>query len=190
MDDFSTFISTSPNAKTALTQNKECFVHYLDDLIVASYNFSQAIDEQTDDMGYLNFFNFSRVPKSLNELTAAHNGLRSCIVAQINGIPHGSSTKGLAHIAEKIRETSKAQVTLAAVADPVHGITGLVAGAASFLFDIAANYARFSTSLYKFYNAIKSLGESSFGDLIDAVNNLAETMHIISVAFYRLFELT
>lgn len=138
----------------------------------------------------MNFFNFSRVPKGLDELTAAHNGLSSCIQVKINRTPSGLSTKSLDDITKKIREISVAQATLAAVAVPVHGITGLVAGTAALLFDIAANYERLSKSRYNFSGAIAKLLESSFNDLISAVKDLAITKHIVSVAFYRLSELT
>ncbi len=190
VDDLSKFISTTSDPKTVLTQNLDCMVGYLDELIIASYNFSQAIDEQTDKEGYLNFFNFSRVPKTLNELTAAHNGLSSCIQEKIDGTPVGSSEKSLGDFTKKIRETSDAQATFALVADPVHGITGLVAGTAALLFEIAANYAKLSRSLFNLSGAISNLSESSFTDLISAVNELARTEDTVSVAFYRLSELT
>lgn len=188
VNDLTTFISTSPDAGTALTQNLDSINDALDVLISAAPGFSQAIHANTDESGNLDIFNLENVINTLNAVSKAEYGVSSAIQAKINGVQSGSTTD-LSDLARKIEETSAVKEGFALVADDVHGVSAIIFGTAADVISLNINIANLSQALYGLSDAISGLSDPSIPKLVSALNALAKTEAKVSESFDRLNEL-
>lgn len=182
--DFAAYVSSLSNAAT-LNQNLDAIHNAFGNVIVAANSFSEAIHDNTDKYGNLNVLHLQHIVNTLNDVSQKQDALGAAIKEKIDGDPAGSSTD-IDELASIIEKTSDAFKGFADVADHVHGITAFVFGTAADILSVVRNLEVFSESLLDLSDKISHLSDPSFDKLVKALNDLADTEHVVSESFARL----